>query len=369
MEEFDSKLLEELCSFSAVPGREDIMISFMRDTFKNYTNQVKVDHLGNVIAMFPSSQANQGGPSVMIAAHMDEVGLMVKKIEKNGYLRVDKLGSPNRKTLVGQKVLVEGYKGYIEGVIGVKSLLFTPPEERYTIPDLSKMYVDIGVNTKEEALEIGVNVGSSISYFPNYSLTKHGYIISKSLDDRIGCYILIKLLKKLNKGEIKTKARVSLVGTVQEEFSSKGAIPAAHDIQPDIGIYLDIVPACDTPDLEGKIDVVINEGPVIVIKDFHGRGTLAGLISNPKLVKYLELVAQKSKIPIQFFVESGILTDTAYAQLVGKGIIFCTISVPGRYLHSPVEVSSVRDINKTILFLEKVLSSLDSKVFKSFERG
>lgn len=369
MKKFDYGLLEKLCSLSAISGREDGMISFMRGAFKDYADRVTVDNLGNVIAQPPSNQANPEGPSVMICAHMDEVGLMVKKIEEKGYLRVDRLGSPNRKTLVGQRVLVEAGKGYLEGVIGVRPTHFTPLEDRYTLPDLSKMYIDIGAKSKNEVLGKGVKVGSAISYSPIFSQMKDGYVVSKSLDDRIGCYILLKLLEKLAKGRIESKARVSLVGTVQEEYSSKGAIPATQAIHPDIGICLDVVPSCDTPDLEGNIDIALNEGPVIVIKDFHGRGTLAGLITNPKLVKYLESVAKESKIPVQFFVESGVLTDASYAQLAGKGTIFCTISVAIRYLHSPVEVASVEDINKVLLLLKKVLSSFDSKVLESLKRG
>lgn len=365
----NEQLLKQLCEIPAVPGREDRMISFMRGEFKDTAsiNEVEVDKLGNVIAKLDTGSEGKERPRVVVFAHMDEVGLMINRIDENGFLRVEKVGSPNRKTLVGQRVLVETDEGTVPGVIGVSSYHFQEVENRYEVPHIHDLYIDVGASSRAEVQDQGIKVGSTVTYQPNYQTLGDKLISSKTLDNRLGCYLLLQLAKSLQ--PTKTAAEVYLVASVQEEFNVQGITPALEQINPDVGFCIESYIACDTPELEDELDTELGEGPVITLLDFHGRGTLAGLVPNPKLIDYLQNQARRDNIPVQKAARKGILTETSYGQYRGDGIIMGTISVPARYLHAPIETVNKEDIESTSELLTGSVKNFNGETLRGLERG
>lgn len=365
----DKELLEELCKVPAISGREDRLISLMKDRFKasGIMEEIRVDKLGNVIGKLFPPEEEEDLPTIVVFAHMDEVGLMVNKVEQNGFLRVEKVGSPNRKTLLGQPVLIEGSDSMVEGVVGVKSYHFQEPENRYSVPHIRDLYIDIGTKEATETLSLGVDVGSMVTYKPNFSTTHNGsHVISKALDNRIGCYQLVELGDSL--ADSKLHAQIYLVASVQEEFNLQGVLPAM-ELQPDVGLALDIYPSCDTPDLQGVLDIGIGDGPVLTLLDFHGRGTVAGLVVNPKLISYLQTCAENVSVNVQKAARGGILTDASYSQFRGDGVIMGTVSVPTRYAHSPREMAHCKDIEDMTSLLKEFLTKIGTSTVKRFQRG
>lgn len=364
----NTDLLKDLCSIPAISGKEDTMISYMKDKFQtsDSVDEVSIDNLGNVIAHLSASNKQPETPKIAVFAHMDEIGVMVSKIEEKGFLRVEKVGSLNRKTVVGEQVLVETTNGMIPGIVGVSSYHFQDVEDRYKVPPIESVYIDIGTSSKDDALKRGVNIGSMITYRPNFTVLGSDFVTSKSLDNRLGCYTLIQLARELSEKQL--NSNICLIASVQEEFNLQGITPAMK-ISPDIALCLDVYPACDTPDLEDKLDIKLGAGPVLTLLDFHGRGTIAGMVTNPKLIDFLEKTAKYAQVPTQRAAKGGILTDASYAQFQGEGIIIGTISVPVRYTHSPVETAAIADIDAEVTLLKEILLTLNSETLVKLKRG
>jgi putative aminopeptidase FrvX len=325
---------------------------------KPLSDELLVDRLGNVISTVKGSEPN--APSVMVHAHMDELGLIVKRIEENGFLRFERVGGVELKTLLAKEVQIDIGDGFVDGFVGSKAHHLSLVEEKFVVPQIKEMYIDIGASSREEALGMGVQIGQMISQKPNFHVMNNRYVVSKALDNRVGCLIALKLLERLKKN--RPKSTIHVCGTVQEEFSIRGATPAAYRLNPDMAICLDITVACDTPDLKGEQEVALEKGPAVKLFDFHGRGELAGLIPNPKLTAFIEKAAQKEQIPIQREVTLGVLTEPAFAQLVREGIPSAGISVPTRYTHTPIETCSISDIERSMQLMESVVLSIDKSL-------
>ncbi|MEA4811037.1 MAG: M20/M25/M40 family metallo-hydrolase [Anaerolineaceae bacterium] len=352
------QILEELTSVSGLSGFEDRMISEMAGRFRKYTKQVEIDNLGNVTATFNGVKSNK---SLLIFAHMDEIGLMVTKVEPNGFLRFDRVGGVPEKTLRGQLVDVHSLdeKSFREGFVGTYAHHLTPADAKYVVPTTDQMYIDIGCENASEVREVGIDTGSAVTYRPNFRFMGKNHITSKALDNRIGCLLLLDLAEYLSHNT--PRETIHLVASVQEEFNIRGNMPVFTRLEPDASICLDITASCDVPDLKMKYNIELGSGPAILHMNFHGRGTLAGLIPNPKLRQFIEHKAEELGIHFQREVIIGEITDDAFTFVLGKhGCAMAHLSIPLRYTHSPVETADKRDIQNAMNLLHKIVLDFDS---------
>lgn len=352
--------LREICAIDGVSSREDKVIKYMYDAFKAHTDDVTVDMLGNVTAHFPADKPD--AQRILIFAHMDEVGLIVKRVREDGYLLLERVSAVNSHIIPGTLFNVRSHSGeLIPGVMGAKSHHYMKPEEKTRMPELSEMALDIGCRSKEEVSRLNIDVGCVVSFAPHFTCLQNNIVTTKSVDDRIACLALIDLAEHV-KGK-KLPFELFICASVQEEFNIRGIMPAARKADPDIAIGLDISPAGDSPDLAGANDVRLGGGPSFTYLNYHGRGTLAGLVPNEKLVQYLEGVCRSKDIPFQREVGRGLLTETAYIQISGsKGVATAAISIPTRYAHTPVETVCLDDLERTVELLKGFTDSWDGSV-------
>ena len=346
------ELLQKLCETPAISGHEDKLIRYVVDYVSRLTPDVHVDKLGNVTATFPGTDADAA--SIAFFAHLDEIGMIVRKVEENGYLRVERIGGVPERALVSLKVDVHSLddaKAY-PGVFGMISHHITPADKKYAVATTADLYIDLGVSSKQAVLDMGIDIGSVVTYSNNF-MVLGDTVFSKALDDRMGIYNMLEVADYLK--EHKTRSTVHLVFSVQEEFNIRACTPTFHRLMPDAAVCIDITPACDTPDTAGKYDMKLGKGPAIMYMNFHGRGTLGGLIPNPKLNRFMEKLARENEIPTQKEVIIGVITDDAFTQHVGdEGIPMGHLSIPLRYTHSPAEAASVKDIDDTTNLLIKI---------------
>ncbi|MBC7333151.1 MAG: M42 family metallopeptidase [Actinobacteria bacterium] len=351
-----SNQLKELIYNPAPAGFEDSMIRYMSEKIRLYGIETQVDSLGNVVARLGGSCSR---PRIMILAHMDEVGLIVRKIEKNGFLRFDKIGGVSESTLPGCRVLVIKEDGdSVNGVIGSKSHHLVPVSERGKPIPFDELYIDIGCSSYEKVLSLGVNVGSPVVYARDF-FQNELLVFGPAIDNRGGCLVLLQLVEKLLNERFNPE--VFLVASVQEEYNLRGVLPVARMLNPDLAVAIDVAVACDTPDLS-KTAIKVGYGPVINAYSFHGRGTLGGVIPNPKLKKLMIDAATKAGIPIQLNVFYGGLTDASFLQLENKGIPSIEVGFPARYTHTPLECADLRDIEKLIELLIVFIITLPSEI-------
>jgi putative aminopeptidase FrvX len=223
------------------------------------------------------------------------------------------------------------------------------------------MYLDVGCTSRAEVEALGIRVGDSITYRHGFGRLAGDRVAGKSLDNRIGCAVLIKTLEALV--EEPPSGTVHLVASVQEEFNVRGVWPAFQSIKPDASICLDVTIACDTPDTRDLAEMALGKGPAIGAYEFHGRGTLGGLIPNPKLRRYLEDVARREGIPTQTEVLVGLITDAAFSQFLHEeGVPMAALGIPIRYAHSSVETCSLSDIEAVIRLLTAAARGFDERV-------
>ncbi|HET9224229.1 MAG TPA: hypothetical protein VFO07_17075, partial [Roseiflexaceae bacterium] len=207
--------LQRMCHISAVSGHEDQMIAYMKGEMARYVSDIRVDRLGNVIARKEGRSAN--GPRVMVSAHMDEVGFLVRKIEPDGFVRVTRVGGIPEKSLPAQRLVLRGANGDIFGIIGPKSHHLTPPEEKFKVTAINDLYIDIGARSQADAEELGIYPGVPVTYQGFFQEMPGGQVAGKALDDRAGCFILLQVLRLLAHKDI--PATIYFVASVQEEFN------------------------------------------------------------------------------------------------------------------------------------------------------
>ncbi len=337
------KLLKRLSEAHGVPGSEGEVRDIMSKELSRHC-EIEVDRMGNLIA-----KKGDGKKKVMLAAHMDEIGLMVKHIDEKGFIRFAALGGFFDQTLVSQRVLIHTRKSRIPGVIGSKPPHLMKEDERKRGVERKDMFVDAGFKSDKEAAKAGVSIGDYITFDRSFKELKGDLVTGKAFDDRIGCLALIEVMKKIN-----ADYTVYGVGTVQEEVGLKGARTSAFRINPDFAIAIDVNLAGDYPGIkEEESALKLGNGPVIEIADASGRG----LITHPKIKDLLIKTAKKNKIKYQLSVGEGGTTDATAIHLTREGVPSGVISVPVRYIHSPVEVASMKDIKDAIAL---TLSSLRS---------
>jgi putative aminopeptidase FrvX len=356
--------LEKYCLTPAMAGFEDEMIEKLKEDLKDSVDEIRVDVLGNVIATIKGTVPD--GSDLMIFAHTDSLGMIVKGVEDNGFIRIERVGGVPERILAASNVILQTTSGKIvNGVIGFVSHHLTPPEDKYIVKPIGDCYVDIGATSAKEVEDLGIRIGTPVLYRPSFERLINNRVAATSLDDRGGCAVLVELAQHFKKH--RPKATLHLVGTVQEEFNLRGAMVAAQQIRPTAAISIDLVAASDTPDIDGGNAVKVGSGPVVGTYTFHGRGTLNGLIPHPRLLSVIEDAAKSEKIALQRHATIGLLTDASYVQLVGEGIACVDVAWPTRYTHSGVEVCSLEDLESLKNLLIEVVEKFP--VEESFSRG
>ncbi len=350
------KYLEDLAMIPALAGYEQKLAAYMRSEFESLGYATKIDTFGNCIAKLEG--ADPEAPVIMVFAHMDSLGFLVRYIEDDGFIRIERLGGIPEKVLPSTQIQIQCRDGsMVDGVIGVKAHHVTPPEEKYVVEKYINLFVDIGATSRQQVLDLGIDIGSPIIYKPKFQKLQGTRVILSAADNRGGCATVLGLANLL-KGNPQ-KCDIYLVGTVQEEFNLRGAMMAARTIKPDIAICIDGGGGNDTPDLKGTGDIKCGCGPTMSMYNFHGRGTLNGTIPHPAMVRLFEEAAERSGINFQRSARIGGLTDLAYVQLEGSGVMAIDVGFPGRYTHSPCEFIDMSDLEKLSLWILDFLKHVD----------
>jgi putative aminopeptidase FrvX len=311
--------------------------------------------IGNVVCRLKAE--NESTPKIMIFAHMDEIGFIIRKIEPNGFLRFERIGGVNTQALPGTKVQSMDNKS-LKGLIGVQAHHFMSPENKFKVPQIKEMYIDIGAASRDEVIKRGINVGDMFSFDDTWTELTDRRVSSKAIDNRIGCSILLELLEGLREAEL--NAQVYLVACVMEEFNIRGILPVVREIKPDIAIGVDITPACDTPDLDYN-DIAIGKGPALTYMNFHGRGTLAGVLPDRKLINTFENICINNNIPYQREVAPGVVTENAYILFENQGTAVMNLSILTRYTHTSVEAVDISDAENATGLVQAFIRQFNSE--------
>jgi putative aminopeptidase FrvX len=336
------ELLRKLSNAHGVSGSEGSVYSVIKKELKGYVDEIREDPLGNLIAVKKGNKFK-----VMLAAHMDEIGLMVKYIDDKGFIRFVALGGWYAPTLYNQRVVLHGAEGSCYGVIGGKPPHMMDEEERKKGVKVDDMFIDVGAVNREEVEHLGIAVGTPITIDREFRELANNRVTGKAFDNRAGVAMLIKTLQT-----VKSPLTIYGVFTVQEEVGLKGARTSAYTLEPDCAIATDVTIPGDHPGIDMKDAAVeMGKGPVITIVDSSGRG----LIADRRMVKWLKDTADSEGISVQMEVGSGGTTDATAIHLTKGGIPSTTISPPTRYIHSPVEVLDTTDIECGVKLLVAAL--------------
>jgi len=340
----DLTLLRRLSNAYGPPGYEDEVKEILKAELEGFADETRVDRLGNILF---THRGEKGKPLIMLAAHMDEVGFLVRYIEDMGYLRLHSWGIvPN--LLPGQRLIFHGKKGNLKGVIGTKPPHIMSEEERKKPVVLDDLFVDIGTCTREEAEARGAYEGMTGVFDVDFIDLGDGYVRGKALDDRAGCYVMAEVFKSLKGSPLNVVA----VGTVQEEVGLRGSKTAAYQVDPDYGLAIEGTFAVDMPGMAPHmIPASLKKGPVVTIAD-------ASVIAHPKVLNAITEAGEERKIPYQFKKIPSGGTDAGSIHLTKGGVPSGTIAVPCRYIHGPASITTTEDIENTIrlvkAFLERI---------------
>jgi putative aminopeptidase FrvX len=352
------RLRETLSTLMMIPGlsgHEDRVRRHIRARLDDLGIASRSDRLGNLIATL---EGDPEAPSVMLFTHMDQLGFVVREIEADGLVRVERVGGVPERALPSQAVLLCVGEGRdLTGVIANKSHHATTQDEKYRVVPYSELYIDTGNSSAEAVEAAGVKVGTPVIYLPRVLELAEDRVAGTSVDDRAGCAVLLELAGQLTQGP--RLPTLHLVFTVQEEFNLRGALPAAQMLQPDIAIQLDLVLAADTPDMRARSDVKLGGGPAISLYSFHGRGTLNGVIPHPAMVRLFEEAARAESLALQRSAHIGALTDLSYVQHVGEGAAAIDVGFPLRYTHSSLEVCDLNDLEGLVRLLAAGVERID----------
>ena len=330
------RVIKKLTEVFGPSGYEKRVSKIIKGEIKNYVDSLKIDRMGNLIAHIKGK-----GPKIMVAAHMDEIGVITSYIDKKGFIRFSNVGGFFPVNSLSARIIFEN--GRI-GVIG--------EERRKSMSDpveMTKLYIDIGARNRKEAEKL-VPVGSFGCYERVFEdLGKR--IIAKALDDRIGCAVLVEVAKRLKKT---VKNDTYLVFTVQEEIGLKGARTSSFGIDPDIALAVDVTRTGDTPEAT-KMAVKLGEGAAIKVMDW-------GMICDPKIIETLVRIARRNKIPYQLEVLERGTTDATVIQLTKGGVPSGAVSIPSRYIHSASEIVDMDDVEAAVKLVVKFLKTDQKKL-------
>ena len=325
------ELIKKLTETYGPSGHEERIREVIRAEIEGLADEVRVDALGNLIAL---KRGKGGGKKVMLAAHMDEIGIIVTHVDEKGFLRFAPVGGVRPLTLLGGRAV------FADGTVGTFGMEKREPEEAKKIPTFDKLYLDVGAKDKES---VPVKVGD-VACFQRPFVAQGDRLIAKAFDDRIGCAVLIQVMRDLKE----TPHDVYFVFSVQEEVGLRGATTSTYGIQPDLGISVDVTRTGDTPEAH-PMAVSLGAGPAIKVKD--GR-----MLAHPAVKDLLVRTAEELGIPYQLEVLERGTTDAAAIQISREGVPAGCLSIPCRYVHTPSEMVDYNDVTNAVKLLVAVLS-------------
>ncbi len=337
----DVNLLKKLSESSGVSGFENEVKEIIKKEISKYVDKITEDNLGNLIVL--KKGLGQNRKKIALVSHIDEIGLIVKRVNK-GFIEFSKIGGIDDRMLLLQKVAIRGTKP-VEGVIGYKPVHLQKEEERKKVINCDEMYIDVGA---EDIKKLNIEKGTPISFKSEFKQLQENTFIGKALDNRLGVYCLIDILKKMKR----PKDDIYFIFSTQEEVGLKGARTSVYSIEPDLAVVVDTAIAGDVPAVtEKETEIKLGKGVSITLIESGG----SGAILPEKLKNYILDLAKKNKIKYQLEVVEGGMTDAAIIQILKKGILSCSLNIPIRNMHTPYSIFDVRDLKETIKLVELIV--------------
>ncbi len=343
----EKKFFKDLVLAPSPSGFEQPAQEVYRNYVKDIADEVKTDVHGNVIAL----KKGTGKIKLMIVGHADEIGLMVKFIDENGFIRFSPIGGVDTNVLPGLRVNIYHGKKMIRGVIGRKPIHLLKVEERTKAPKIEDLWIDIGAKDKKAA-EKKVAVGDQITFSPGMEMLSSDFVTTKATDNKAGVYVAGSVLKELAGKKI--SANVYAVSSVQEEIGLRGATTSTYGIDPHVGIAIDVTHATDYPGINKNVmgDIEMGKGAVIAV----------GANINPKVFELLKEAVKKAKVDFQIeAAPRGTGTDANVIQTTRAGVAAGLISIPNRYMHTPSEIISFKDLDSAVKILVEFARMLNDK--------
>jgi len=346
------EVLQELSDGFGVSGFEDDVREAIVRFIAPLVDEVKVDALGNLFAV----RRGSGSKTLMLDAHMDEVGFIVKWIDENGYLRFAPIGGWDERIVPGHRIVLLTREGTKQaGVIGTAPPHIVPVESRKKPIPLESMFIDVGATSKDEAAEMGIRIGDPLTIHYPFTTLRDGYVTGKAFDDRAGCAVLIETARRLAESALKMTVVFSFV--FGEEVGLRGARTAAYQLEPDLAIALEGTIGADMPGVSPESQPVrLGLGPALSVAD-------RSIIVSRKVLGALEAVAESASIPYQYKLPTYGGTDAGAIHLTRGGVLAGVISVPCRYIHSPISTLRLDDLENTISLTTALVEALPAAVF------
>ncbi|SKC49899.1 M42 family metallopeptidase [Maledivibacter halophilus] len=351
------ELIRELSNASGISGFEDEVVDLIRKYVQSYVN-IEEDSLRNLYLHKKNNNKNQ--PIIMVDGHSDEVGFMVQSIKANGTIKFIAIGGWVAQNIPAHRVRIKNSEGkYVTGIVATKPPHFMSDDERNKALDIADMTIDIGATSRKEVLEdFKIEVGAPIIPDVEFKYNDiNNTIIGKAFDNRLGCALIIELLKELQD----EKLDVNVVGTIssQEEVGTRGAVVAANTVKPDVAIVFEGTPADDTFRDEFEAQAVLKKGPQIRHRD-------RSMISSPRFTKFAKDIAKKSNISFQDAVRLGGGTNGGSIHLSNSGVPTIVIGVPVRYIHTHEGISAVKDFDDAKKWAVEIIKSLNKEIIDEF---
>ncbi len=346
-QEFD--FLQRLVETASPSGYEQPAQRLIREHLKQDADEINTDVMGNQIALLRGS----GGPKVMLAGHCDEIGFMVQYIDDNGFIYFAAIGGVDPHLSPGQRVTVHTENGPVGGVIGKKAIHLIEPQDRNNVIKLQKQFIDIGCSSREE-VDALIRIGDPVTFSVGVQRLQGERVTSRAFDDKVGAFIVAETLRRV-KSLGPVAADLYAVSTVQEEIGLRGSTTSSYGVNPDVGIVIEVTHATDYPDVEATSigRVALGKGPVLP----------RGANVNPVLFKLLHDTAKEEDIPVQLVgLPRAAGNDANVMQLSRGGIATGLVTIPLRYMHTPVETLDLADLENAIRLLTATIRKIDASV-------
>ena len=356
-------VFKELNAALGVSGHEQDVARLIIEQIKDHADEVSISNTGNIVA---TKKGNKPGPTVAVVAHMDEVGYVVRNILPSGFIKLDKVGTAPDGVATGRTVWISSKK--IPGVIGTKPGHLQTPEEARAVVPIGRCFVDVGVSSAEEAKALGIKIGDQVVIQQPYvEMSNTDLICTRAIDDRIGCAIIVELIKNLKKEDFAGTLLATF--TVREEVGLIGARNALFNYDVDYSIAIDTIPVADTPDYNAANDLPIymGKGPGFPVLEAYPAAVGMWHLIHPGVREFIENVAAEQKINLQTMTLAfaGYLTDATSLAYVKDGVPTGVLAIPRRYSHSPVELFNINDAVDVHTMLHNMLVNND-KIKLSF---
>lgn len=347
MDEHGLKFLKALLASPGPSGYERPIQDVVREFASSFADDVKTDWHGNVMAVVNP----KGSPRIMLAGHCDQIGLMVKHIDNDGYIWVDPIGGWDIQMLIGQNMQVWTKNGPVQGIIGRKAIHLLTQEERKKVPEMKDLWIDIGAANGAEAKEL-VSIGDPVTFELGYRELRNGLAAAPGMDNRVGVWVVMTAAQRAAK--LNPKVSVIAVSTVQEEIGLRGAMTSAFSLEAQLGIAVDVTHATDCPTVSEKEfgTVKMGQGPVV----YRGPNV------NPRVFERLSQLGGDKKIPFQVNgISKPAGNDANTMQISRGGMATGIVAIPNRYMHSPVEVISLDDLHNAAELIAQFCAGVDGE--------